>query len=136
MAAPLELVQRIPLFAELKEKELKQVAGSFKERSFSAGDVIVEEGQESFGFLYVIESGEADVTVKGEHRTTLTTGDYFGEVALVEGQRTATVTAKTPLRAYGMTPWDFKPLVEAHPSIAWKMIETLVKRLRATQGDP
>src|SRR3712207_6716534 len=111
MTAPPELLRRVPLFSDLDNRELNSLANSFKERSFSAGDTITTEGRAGIGF-FVIEDGEAAVAVRGDERGALGPGDYFGEVALIdEGARSATVTAKTDLRAYGLTPWEFRPLV-------------------------
>jgi len=83
----------------------------------------------------VIESGEASVSVHGGERDKLGPGDYFGEIALIdEGARSATVTADSELRCYGLTSWEFRPLVEGNASIAWKLLETMAKRLRAAQS--
>ena len=131
--APPDLLQRVPLFADLERRELERLAESFKESAFEPGDVIATEGQGGAGF-FVIAEGEATVTVAGSERTRLHSGDYFGEVALIDqGARTATVTAATPLRLYGLTSWEFRPLVESNASIAWKLLETMAKRLRSAQ---
>jgi CRP-like cAMP-binding protein len=72
--------------------------------------------------------------VRGEERAKLGPGDYFGEIALIdEGGRSATLTADSDLRCYGLTSWEFRPLVESNASIAWQLLETLAKRLRAAQ---
>jgi CRP-like cAMP-binding protein len=82
----------------------------------------------------VIESGEAAVSVRGDERRSLGPGDYFGEIALIDdGARSATVTAVSDLRCYGLTSWEFRPLVESNASIAWKLLETMAQRLRAAQ---
>jgi CRP-like cAMP-binding protein len=131
--APSELIASVPLFGALAPKDVQQIARSFKERTFSAGDVIAEEGKGGVGF-FVIEAGTAKVTVRGEERATLGPGSYFGEVALIDdGARTATVTAETELRCYGLTSWEFRPLVEMNPSIAWHMLQTLAQRLREAE---
>jgi CRP/FNR family transcriptional regulator, cyclic AMP receptor protein len=123
-----ELLKRVPLFSDLDGKELEQIANSMKQRSFSAGQEIAVEGQSGVGF-FVIEDGQAKVTVHGDEVRTLGPGDYFGEVALItQGARTATVTADTDLKTYGMTFWDFRPLVEDTPSIAWKLLQSAVKQ--------
>ena len=123
-----ELLQRVPLFADLERKELEEIASAMKQRTFSAGQQIAVEGESGVGF-FVIEDGQAKVTIAGEERRTLGPGDYFGEVALItHGARTATVTADTDLRTYGMTFWDFRPLVEETPSIAWKLLQSAVKQ--------
>jgi CRP-like cAMP-binding protein len=123
-----ELLRRVPLFADLDGGELRQIANSMKQRTFSAGQEIAVEGQSGVGF-FVIEDGQAMVTVHGDEVRRLGPGDYFGEVALItQGARTATVTADTDLRTYGMTFWDFRPLVEDTPSIAWKLLQSAVKQ--------
>src|SRR5690242_5044083 len=131
--APLELLQRVPLFADFERGDLERLSRSFKERTFEAGHKVAEEGRGGAGF-FVIESGEATVSVRGEERAKLGPGDYFGEIALVDdGARSATITAGSDLRCYGLTSWEFRPLVESNASIAWKLLETLAKRLREAQ---
>ena len=132
--APVELLQRVPLFADFERGELQRLARTFKERTFDAGSTVADEGRTGAGF-FVIESGEATVSVHGSERGKLGPGDYFGEIALIdEGARSATVTADSELRCYGLTSWEFRPLVESNASIAWKLLETMAKRLRAAQS--
>ena len=134
--APLELLRSVPLFADLERRELEQIANSMKQRTFSAGDTIAAEGTGGVGF-FVIEDGKAKVSVRGEDRGTLGPGDYFGEIALIaETDRTATVSAESELRCYGLTLWDFRPLVEGNASIAWKLLQALAKRLRSAEQRP
>ena len=122
-----DLLKRVPIFSDLDGKELDRIAASMKQRTFNAGDTVTAEGQTGIGF-FVIDSGEAKVTVGGQERRTLGPGDYFGEVALLnETTRTATITAETELRCYGMTSWEFRPLVETHGSIAWKLLQAMSK---------
>jgi CRP-like cAMP-binding protein len=133
VAASQELIQQVPLFSNLDKKELQGLASSMKERSFEAGDVVASEGQTGVGF-FIIDEGEATISVKGEERATLGRGDYFGEVALIDdGARTATITAKTPLKCYGITSWEFKPLVEQNADLAWQMLQMMAKMLRASE---
>jgi CRP-like cAMP-binding protein len=131
--APIELLQRVPLFSGLGRRELERVSNSMKERRFQKGDHVTSEGRGGVGF-FVIEQGEAEVTVHGEERARLGPGDYFGEIALItESDRTATITAETDMRCYGMTMWDFRPLVESNASIAWNMLQSLAQKLRDTE---
>jgi len=128
-----ELLKRVPLFSDLDDRELKQLAASMKERTFSPGDAITEEGKGGVGF-FVIADGTAKVSVGGNEVRTLGTGDYFGEIGLIaDVDRTATITADGPLRCYGMTSWDFRPLVESNASIAWKLLQELARRAGAAQ---
>jgi CRP-like cAMP-binding protein len=122
-----DLLKRVPLFSDLDRKELGRVANSMKERTFGAGETVTAEGQTGIGF-FVIADGEAKVTVGGQERRRLGPGDYFGEVALLnESARTATITAESDLKCYGLTSWEFRPLVETHGTIAWKLLQVMSK---------
>lgn len=134
MAAPSELIKRVPLFSSLDGRELERLAATFKERTFREGETIVSEGQAGIGF-FVIEEGQARVSVGGQERTTLGPGDHFGEIALIDdgARRTATVTAASDLRSYGLTSWEFRPLVESNAGIAWKLLQEMARRLQAAE---
>jgi len=128
--APVDILQRVRLFADLDRREIEEIAREFKPRNFPQGQVIIREGTGGAAF-YVIESGEVTVTIGGDFRATLGPGDYFGEIALLdEGARIATVTATTDLATYGLTLWEFKPLVERNGVIGWKLLQTLARELR------
>jgi CRP/FNR family transcriptional regulator, cyclic AMP receptor protein len=127
-----DLLRRVPLFSDLDRKELERIAASMKERTFGAGDTVTAEGQSGVGF-FVIDSGQAKVTVGGEERRRLGPGDYFGEVALLnESARTATITAESDLRCFGLTSWEFRPLVETHGSIAWKLLQAMSRTYQSS----
>jgi CRP-like cAMP-binding protein len=122
-----ELLKRVPIFQGLDNKEVERIATSMKQRTFKHGDTVTAEGQGGVGF-FVIESGQARVSVAGEDRRMLGPGDYFGEVALLtDSPRTATIVAESDLRCYGLTSWEFKPFVETHGSIAWKLLQAMAK---------
>ena len=128
--APVEALRRVPLFANLDDEELGQVALLFKERHFAAGQTVVKEGSEGAAF-FLIDSGEATVAVRGSQRAALGRGDHFGEIALIdEGVRSASITATTDLVCYGLTLWEFRPLVVGNGEIAWKLLQSLATYLR------
>jgi CRP/FNR family transcriptional regulator, cyclic AMP receptor protein len=132
--APVQILQRVRLFADLDPREVEDIAREFKPRSFPQGEVIIREGTGGAAF-YVIESGEVTVTIGGDFRATLGPGDYFGEIALLdEGARIATVTATTDVATYGLTLWEFKPIVEQNGIVAWKLLQTLARELRQVEG--
>ena len=107
----------------------------FKERRFEAGETVTKEGAGGAAF-FVVESGEATVTLGGREIARLTAGDYFGEVALIDdGARTATITAESELVCHGLTYWEFRPLVQQNATIAWNLLRTLAHRLRTAQDD-
>jgi len=127
-------LQQVPLFSGLENRDLERIADSFKERKYSAGDLIAGEGQSGAGF-FVIGEGTAKVSVQEADRGTLGPGDYFGEIALIdEGARTATVTAETDMTCYAMTFWEFRPIVETDARIAWKLVQALAHKLRESEA--
>jgi CRP/FNR family cyclic AMP-dependent transcriptional regulator len=124
-----ELLQRVPLFSGLDPRELEAIARTVHERTFAAGDTVAQEGQSGVGF-FVISEGKAKVTIDGRDIRTLGPGDYFGEIALIaESARTATVTAESELKCYGLTPWEFRPLVQTNAGIAWKLLLALAQKV-------
>ena len=133
--APVDVLGRVPLFADLSRREVEKIARLFKESRFSEGETVVREGSGGAAF-FLIDSGEASVSVSGKDRGTLKAGDYFGEIALIdEGARTATITATSDLVCWGLTFWDFRPLVEANAAIGWKLLQSLAKKLRVAEAD-
>src|SRR5436190_16549723 len=130
MSAAADTLKKVPLFSGLDDKEREDIAGGMVERRFSAGDTITEQGHSGIGF-FVIEEGTADVAVGGEHKGSVGPGDYFGEIALLhdDSLRTATITATTDMLTYGMTSWEFKPLVEENSTLAWKLLTAMAKKL-------
>jgi len=128
---PIEVLQRVPLFAELSENELKRIASVFKERRFCEGETVIQQGSGAAAF-FVIDSGEATVFVDGNEQRALKAGDYFGEMALIDaGTRTATVTASSELICSGVTFWDFRPIVEESGVIGWKLLQSLIEIYRS-----
>jgi pyruvate,water dikinase len=125
-----ESLLRVPLLSNLPEADRDAIARLFTERTFAAGETVTKEGADAAAF-YLIESGTATVTVGGAFRRTLEAGDHFGEIALIDGgARSATVTADGELVCQGITLWDFQPLVQRNPSMAWTLLQTLARELR------
>ncbi len=128
---PIDVLQRIPLFADLNEDELERIASVFKERRFAEGETVIQQGSGAAAF-FVIDSGEARVLVDGHEKRVLKAGDHFGEMALIDaGARTATLIAASDLRCSGVTFWDFRPLVEENGVIGWKLLQSLIEVYRS-----
>jgi len=109
---PVAALQRVQLFAEMDPGRRNKSAACSKLRPFAKGETVIMEGSGGAAF-FLIDSGEAAVSSKGVHVATLGPGDYFGEIALIDGgPRSATVTAVTDLVCYGLTFWEFRPLIE------------------------
>jgi CRP-like cAMP-binding protein len=135
MAKPTpELLRNVSLFSDLDEKDLRSLADEFSERRFSAGDTVSLEGEGGLMF-FVVESGEATVEVHGQEVAKLGAGSSFGEIALIDRRpRTATVTATTELRTFGLPVFVFRPFVEARPDVAWKLLEAMADRLATAES--
>lgn len=125
----IDTLRRVPLFADLDDAELQALAAPMRERTFPAGATVTAEGDPGDGF-YVVESGEAEVTVGGVRVGALGPGDWFGEIALLMGAgRAATITATTEFRCHGIAPPEFRTVVEGNPGIAWKLLQSMTQTL-------
>jgi CRP/FNR family cyclic AMP-dependent transcriptional regulator len=121
----------IPLFEEVGEEELDQIAPFATEVSVEEGRELVREGDFSYEFM-AIEDGQAEVTRGGEHVADLGPGDFFGEMGLLERTlRNATVTAKTPMRLITLTGWDLKRVERAAPEAIERIRAVLEERRQA-----
>jgi CRP/FNR family transcriptional regulator, cyclic AMP receptor protein len=129
-ASTVDALEQVPLLAELTKRDRQRLAKSLAERTFAPGKQVVIEGRGGIGFFIIVD-GSALVTVGDRVVRALGPGDYFGEMALLDGnERSATVTADTELRCFGMTSWDFKSFIQENPPVAWAMLRSLAGRLR------
>lgn len=129
-----DLLRHVGLFSTLEEKDLQSLADEFSERRFGAGDKIALEGESGLMF-FVVESGELSVEVHGEEVATIGPGGSFGEIALIDRRpRTATVTATSDVKAFGLPVFVFRPFVEARPQVAWKLLEAMADRLAIAES--
>jgi CRP/FNR family cyclic AMP-dependent transcriptional regulator len=134
MSVSPEALRTVPLLTPLDDKQLKRLAGDFKERRVEAGGEIMSAGRGGVAFFILLE-GEASVTVDGQERRRLKAGDYVGEIAMIDpdAPRSATVTAITDVRLAHLSAWDFRPFVVENPEVAWDLLRTLAKRLREAE---
>ena len=131
-----DLLRNVPLFAEGSDTFLERLSGEFFERTYRAGDAIAEEGESGKTFV-VIESGDVVITVRGHEVGRLGAGQAFGEMALIDkSARSATVRAVTDAHCYLLPVWSFRPIVEAHPEMAWALLEALAQRIRDFESRP
>ena len=127
---------RCPFFAGLSKDELRELAKVTEDMEVEEGKTLTREGASGSEF-FVIVDGDVSVT-KGEAEVrTLGPGDFFGEIALLEDRpRTATVTAKSPLRFFVLTRRSFRALLDRQPDLEEKVVRALEERLRATAEEP
>ncbi len=134
MSETAEMLSRVPMFAGIDRKQLAKLVERMSERTFAEGETALEEGRGGAGF-WLIETGNANVSIGGSQVRTLGPGDYFGEIALIDdGPRSASVVAATDLQCRGIAAWEFKGFVIEHPEAAWAIMETLARRLREAEA--
>jgi CRP-like cAMP-binding protein len=126
----------VPLFSGLSRRHTKKLAERADEVEFRKGEVVVEAGARGGSFFVIVE-GEARVTKSGRTVARLGPGDFFGELALLDGgPRSATVTAATPLLTIRIFKRAFDRLVVEEPGVAAKMLAVLAGRLRGLERSP
>jgi CRP/FNR family cyclic AMP-dependent transcriptional regulator len=131
-----ESLRRAPLFEGLSRKELVQLARLSDDVEVRKGTVLCKEGTPGREF-FVLVDGKVDVSRKGRRVTTLGGGDFVGEISLLEqSPRTATVTAKTPVRFFVLTARDFRHVVDQFPSVERKILRALARRVLELSRDP
>lgn len=120
----------LSLFADLGRPQVEAVAHTFSEESFAAGQRILRQGFQGNGF-YVILDGEVAVRIDGEDRARLGKGDFFGEMSLLLGEPpVADIVALGPLRVLHLGGPDLKAFLEDHPSVMYRMLQSVARRLR------
>jgi CRP/FNR family transcriptional regulator, cyclic AMP receptor protein len=120
----------VPLFSGFSKKDLNRLAEETDVVSFPAGTVVVEEGMLG-ATMFVVLSGEAKV-LRGTRRLgTLRPGDFFGEIALLDGApRSASVVAETPVVAIRLFRRTLLRMLEVEPQLSLKILDVLVRRTR------
>ena len=130
------LIGSVPIFAGINEHQRKALAAEGKEISYKAGSPIVTEGTMGVGFFLLLD-GKAEVRKGSKVLATLSKGQFFGEMSLIDDQpRSADVIAVAPTKCWAITSWAFAAVTKAHPEIALGMLKEVVKRLRAAQSSP
>jgi CRP-like cAMP-binding protein len=127
-----ERLKDLPLFAELDDAERAEVAASARELTVEAGTTLATEGENAYE-LFVIESGEAEVSKRGEVIRSLGPGDAFGEIGLLAtGTRTASIEAKTPMKLVAIFSREFKQIEARMPAIAEELRASMRERVART----
>jgi CRP-like cAMP-binding protein len=131
-----EALKGVPLFEGLSRKELVQLERVCEDVQVEPGKVLCKEGHTGDEF-FVIVDGRVQVTRKSRRVSTLSSGDFVGEIALVtELPRTATVTAETPVRLFVLTRREFHAMLDQNPKVERKVLRVLARRLAETSSDP
>lgn len=132
---PLEVLKKVPLFANMREGDLTAFAELVRERSYPKGSVIVFEDDPGDA-LYLVAEGQVKVVLIGEDGrevilSVLGEGTFFGELALIDDQpRSATVIAMVDATVLMLRREDFQSRLRASPEIAIALLREISRRLR------
>jgi CRP-like cAMP-binding protein len=131
-----DALRRVTLFEGLSRRQLVQLARVSEDLEVPAGEVLCKEGQLGREFFVIID-GEVEVTKEGKRLAVRGGSEFFGEIALLQQvPRTATVTARTPLRFFVLTRRDFQQLLRDNPGVELKILQALARRLLQVSDDP
>ena len=139
-----ELLSKVPAFAGLSARELKEVGVIVHKREYRAGEPVFNQGDPGLG-MYIVQEGEVSITLRGrdgEERelAVLADGDFFGELALLdESARSASAVCKTPCSLIGFFRPDLFEVIEKNSSLGVKIVlklaEIVAERLRKTDQE-
>ena len=138
MTDPLELLKRVPLFADLPEADLRTICEASEERKLAPGENLFLEGEEG-DQAYVIVDGEAEVLKQSGDREVLLAirhqGEVIGEMALIEATpRSATVRAKSEVTLMAIRKEQLEHLLETSLAATRAMFYTILSRWRSTEA--
>jgi len=121
---------RVPLFANCTAAEIEAIEGVAQEHLYEPGQIIVTQGTPGQAF-YTVLSGRVEILRDDKSLGAFGPGDFFGEMSLLDqAPRSATIRALEMTKCLMLSSWDFKAVLERHPSIAIKLLEVLSRRLR------
>lgn len=125
-----EALATVPLFQGMSRRHRKHLAGLMESIDFMQDHSIVRQGDEADSF-YVVIDGEATVRIDGRVVATKGAGDYFGEIALLDGGvRTATVSSDTPMTMLVLHRREFERALDEDPTLARALLANLAGMLR------
>ena len=124
-------LSQVPLFSQLDKRELEFVCSRADEVDAKAGQILTTQGRLGDSF-YILLDGEAYVDVDGKPRRTLQTGDFFGEISMLDrGLASATVTTKTEAKLLVMSHAQFRDAIKGSDGLLVKVLAAMGERLRA-----
>jgi CRP/FNR family cyclic AMP-dependent transcriptional regulator len=136
-----QFLKNIPLFAQLRKRELRDIEHLIHCRQYKSSEVIFWQNEPGVG-MYIVQSGEVGIfqdydTPEQKELARLSQGDFFGEMALLEDDnRSATAVALSESHLLGVFHPDLFDLFERKPELGVKVLVTLAtmlaQRLRKT----
>jgi CRP/FNR family cyclic AMP-dependent transcriptional regulator len=128
-------IKQAKLFQGLPDSEVRSIEKQLKIVKHPAGHEIVLRGEGGVGFMVITDGAVTVKTGQGKTRK-LAAGDSFGEMALLDQEgRSATVKADTDVTLATIPEWNFKPFLKEHPEVAYRLLQTLSRRIRQAEAD-
>jgi CRP-like cAMP-binding protein len=128
-------LKQAKLLQGLPDSEVRSLEKQLKMVKHPAGQRIIVRGDGGVGFMIIMDGTVTVTTVQGKTRK-LGPGDSFGEMALLDMEgRSASVTADSDVTLATIPEWNFKPFLKEHPEVAYRLLQTLSRRVRQAEGD-
>jgi CRP-like cAMP-binding protein len=128
----IDVIAGFALFADLTGPQLEEVAHTFDEAWFAAGERILRQGVSGSGF-FIIAEGSVTIVVNGVERSTLQAGDYFGEISALLGEvPVADIVAAQALRCLVLPQSQLEPFLTRHPRIMFRLLQGEARKLKHT----
>jgi CRP/FNR family transcriptional regulator, cyclic AMP receptor protein len=125
-----EVLRAAPLFEGMTDRSIGKIAELADEVDYPVAAELVREGDPGDSFIVIVD-GTAEVTQGGVPIRMLGPGDFLGEISLIDGgNRTATVTATTPIHALRVDRAGFARLIDEFPVVRLEIVEALAERVR------
>lgn len=123
----------VPLFGDLRKRDLHRLAKQADELAFDPGERIVEEGMRG-ETLFVVLAGHGRVMRQGAEVGEVLPGDFFGELSALDGgPRTASIVAETPMRVLRLFRRTLVELIHDDPQLSLKLLDGIVRRIRQVE---
>ena len=127
-------IKQAKLFQGLPDSEVRSIEKQLQVVKHPAGHDIVVRGEGGVGFM-IITDGTVTVNTASGRKRKLGPGDSFGEMALLDQEgRSATVKADTDVTLATIPEWNFKPFLHEHPEVAYRLLQTLSRRIRQAES--
>jgi len=131
---PEDMLAEVDLFSGLSPRQARKLVDRGRTVPHESGQQVAAEGLGSLAFHLVLD-GRATVSVGGKEVRTLGSGDYFGEISMIDGKpRSATVTATEPMTTLAIPHQEFERLLADEPEFASALLKTLCARLREAES--
>jgi CRP/FNR family cyclic AMP-dependent transcriptional regulator len=129
----IDLLKKVPLFSNLSKRHLNEIGKHADQVLIKAGKALAQQGRKGREFVFIVE-GKAQVKKDGKVIRNLSSGDFFGEISLIDGEpQTATVIAETDMTILLVHSRSFDHLLNTVPGLQKKIMVSLCTYLRRAE---